>query len=458
MIIHEPIRILDAVTLLPVKDFDLSISIWRIIFEPIVGPMLFYLRAGNPVEEFFMLFIWIIIAAFILSLIRKISRHSIRKRLLKWVAMIPIAFSVWLAVLLMMIFAPLPSNRIANHNPDLILLGTHSHTHYSHDGLISQRDMKDWHENNGFDAFFITDHNHHEQTLKFIERQRQGKVSPDPLILCGEEFSGSNHILLLGFERNTITKGFTDEEAIDAIHDQSGSAIVAHWFEGERNSIQFYIDKGVDGFEIANQNDVFYPERVHKAIVQNCVDDDLLMIGSSDYHGYGTACFTWNALKIPGWHEMDYDDKTQSIMSIFRGHEQEKIQVIIYRDRSLIPKGQMVVSPLYFIYYYFRGLTVIQLFSWLIWIVIMIQLTNRRNTCKLCMYLKNHFLIRYGILGGIGSFILIATGLMLLAKVEGLGAYNDIHQEYGAPITLIGVGIFVYSLILMLIANKTQKK
>ncbi len=458
LLFHKPIQIVNAVTLLPAEDFGLSLSFWRILFEPIVGPMLFYLRAGNPVEEFFVLFIWIIIGMFIWILSRQSIGKSLWRRSLKWLSRVPIIFSVWLAVLLIMIFAPLPNNRIVNNNPNTILLGTHSHTHYSHDGLISQKDMKDWHEKNGFDAFFITDHNHHEQTLDFINQQRRGVVTAKPMILCGEEFSGSNHILLLGFEHNTITEGFTDQEAIDAIHAQDGSAIVAHWFEGERNSIQHYIDKDVDGFEVANQNDVFYPERIHTDIVQSCQENDLLMIGSSDYHGYGATCFTWNALNIPRWNSMDHIGKTQSIMNIFKEHDQSKIQVLIYRDRSPVPPGRLSVSPIYVFFNYFRGLTFTQLISWLIWSLLIIKLLKTRENCKLCIHMKKRALSKTGLTGLVSSFVSIVYGLILLGKVEGLAAYNDIHQEYGVPFTVIGVSLFIYSLVLIFIVKTVNRR
>ena len=45
---HYPIRIVDALNNEPVPGFGIDISAWRVIFEPLFGPLLFYLRADQP--------------------------------------------------------------------------------------------------------------------------------------------------------------------------------------------------------------------------------------------------------------------------------------------------------------------------------------------------------------------------------------------------------------------------
>jgi len=90
-------------------------------------------------------------------------------------------------------------------------------------------------------------------------------------MMVGEEFSGSNHMTLLGLKRNFITRGLNDQQVIDSTHNDKGIVIVAHWFDGERESIPFFLDMGVDGFEIANQaSELSYERRVFKAIKEAC--------------------------------------------------------------------------------------------------------------------------------------------------------------------------------------------
>ncbi len=48
---------------------------------------------------------------------------------------------------------------------------------FLHEGL------QKWHEKNGFDAFFITDHNHHQKTLEAVKAQEQGMLPGEPLMM-----------------------------------------------------------------------------------------------------------------------------------------------------------------------------------------------------------------------------------------------------------------------------------
>ena len=154
----------------PAELFTVAISPWRILLEPIVGPMLFYLRADQPVVEIGVLLVWAMGLMLLISVGGTIKSDGLRfstllRGLLRWLARLPILIIFWIALLAVIIFAPLPNNRIVNHDPDALLVNTHSHTEWSHDGLISQEKLMRWHAHNGFDAFFITDHNHHAKSL-----------------------------------------------------------------------------------------------------------------------------------------------------------------------------------------------------------------------------------------------------------------------------------------------------
>ena len=154
-----------------------------------------------------------------------------------WIIVLSLIVATWLGLLWLIIYLPLPANTIINNNEQTILINTHSHTEFSHDGIISTKGLQLWLKKNGFDAFFITDHNHHLQTMKAVQAQDQGTLPEEPLMIVGEEFSGSNHMTLLGLKRNFITRGLNVQQVIDSTHEDQGVVIVAHWFDGERESI-----------------------------------------------------------------------------------------------------------------------------------------------------------------------------------------------------------------------------
>ncbi len=454
---HYPIQIVDALTSDKVDDFGIHISKIKILFEPVVGPLLFYLRADQPLNELFVLMIWVMALVFIFSIFkgfrdaqRKILL-SIGKQLLLWLTKIPLIIIISLAILLLIIFGPLPSNTIINKTNDTILVNIHSHTHFSHDGIISPAGQIKWHGYNGFDAFFISEHKNHDKTLETVEAQKNGDLPAKPVVICGEEFSGSNHILLLGLKRDFKTRGLSDSASVDSAHANGALAIVAHWFEDEKRTIQYYIDCGVDGFEIVNQGEgLTYDRRIFNNIVDNCRKNNLLMLGSCDYHGYGSACFTWNALTIPGWHDFNDEEKRSSIISLLRGKNQDKVQVLTYRDRDIFDRDKLWISPILDFISYFRSLNFYQVFSWINWVFLFFLIKKYFIHRGAKDWLKKRPLFIWAGFGLISALFVLLLGIDFLIKAKPLIGYNEIYLEHGVPFVWIGIGFMIYSVILLI--------
>ena len=459
MLFHQSIQIIDALTSDPVPGFAVHISVWRMLFEPFTGPLLFYLRADQPWLEFTILLFWIIAISLIISLLGPVLSRKKRAgsfnvvRLLSWLKTAPLVVAIWLGLLWLIIYIPLPANTIVNQNEQTILINTHSHTEYSHDGIISTKRLLNWHKKNGFDAFFITDHNHHQKTLEAVMAQEHGLLPDEPLLMAGEEFSGSNHMTLLGLTRNFITKGLSDQQVIDSTHEDNGVVIVAHWFDGERESIPFFTDMGVDGFEIANQNiGLSYDRWIFQNIVEACTAKGLIMNGAADYHGYGSSCFVWNALEIPGWHQMEPREKRESIMQLLRQKDMSRISVLLYHDRNTFDRSRVLLSPLYNVVNYFRTLNVLQLLSWFLWLIILAILRNRlANRFKGSVSFRS-----MQTLALISTTFLLTNGILLKLKAQELTEYNDIYTEYSTLLLWCGAGFMIYSLILIFIELKRK--
>lgn len=462
LVFHHPIRIIDALSSEPVPGFDIKISAWRIISEPFTGPLLFYLRADQPFLEFIILLIWtlslLLVIPVITTLLKRDSRApgEIKHTFLAWLKSIPLIFGIWSGLLLVAVFASLPSNTIVNRLDDTMLINTHSHSEYSHDGIISQAGLQKWHERNGFDAFFITDHNHHEKTLEAVNAQEEGKLPDAPLILCGEEYSGSNHMTLLGLKRNFITRGLPDPQVIDSTHEDNGIVIVAHWFDGERKSIPWFIDLNVDGFEIANQAyGLTYDRQVYSNIVAACTSHGLIMNGASDYHGYGSACFVWNAFDIPGWNNMGNKEKRESILDILRRKDMSRIRVLLYDDRDVPERNLVFLGPLYTPVSYFRTLNLWQVLSWLIWLLIFRSISVFFADGKSLWQLSIGPVRVPVMLACVSSLCMTLLGVILLKRSRQLADYNEIYAAYGTIMLCIGAGLLAYIMILIIIEVKS---
>ena len=69
-IFHFPVHITDALTLETATDFDIHISIWRILFEPILGLMLFFNRGIYAIDEMQFGLYWVLIIFIAYTLIK----------------------------------------------------------------------------------------------------------------------------------------------------------------------------------------------------------------------------------------------------------------------------------------------------------------------------------------------------------------------------------------------------
>ncbi|MBN1997734.1 hypothetical protein JW935_09290 [candidate division KSB1 bacterium] len=439
---HRPAVIENVLTGAVEQDFIVHISLWRILFEPVVGPVLFFMRADQPLLHYFVLLVWTLVTTLTIQVIRGLIGKSLVKRIKTWAKQLPFLLSVFIALLVFMIFVPLPANTIKTMNNDWILVNIHSHSFFSHDGIISPKALSRWNRYHEFDAFFLTEHNHHKNTLELINANKDSLPSI-PLVMCGQEYSGSNHILLLGLTRAFTTKDMPDSVAIDSAHAQNGVAVVAHWFADRRKPVQHYIDCGADGFEIINQAEKRdYDRELFENIKDACIKNDLLLLGSTDYHGYGNVCMTWTAMKIPYWHLLNKESKQDSIMDILRHHRQDRIKVLEYRDR---PQGiNLIFGPIIQLFYYVHSLGFFQIISWMVWLGLLFMLSRHKKTKVLGLSV---------IVTGLNGIWMMIWGTVLLIYSIGLDK-NKVLLEYGLWLLVVGSLFFLLSFLLL----KRQKK
>lgn len=436
---HQPPQLIDVLSQQSVPYLEIRTSPWRIIFEPFLGPLLFYLRANHPLIEFTVLFIWIVLGLLVWTLFK--YKNPPFSGILRWLTMLPLWVMLMLGLMAFAVFLPLPADRLKNHDPERILVNFHSHSYYSHDGILSPQKVVRWHRTHSFDAFFLTEHNNHQMTLERVAAQRRGELPSTPLVLCGQEYSGSNHLLLLGLNKNVNTKDMPDSTAVQTAHQQNGVALVAHWFRKKPRPLDYYVRCGVDGFEILNQNEgLYYDRSVFEQIVRTCSSNGLLAVGSCDFHGYGNVCSVWNVLFIPGWHSMTPNGQYLSIMELLKTRDQRRISVVLYKDRHVI--DNILWSPPLTIIDYFRSLKTLQRLAWIIWLFVF-WLTMKKLAKKKQVYGRFMHLTAL-----ISSFWLIIWGGYFYYQSRILIGDNEIFHEYSLWFIFIGLAGSIFSLYL----------
>lgn len=441
---HLEIHIIDALSLKTVPAYDIHIPILRIIFEPILGLLLYLNRAIYPLQELPIALLWILVFYICLSLFKIFKIASVpyrRQTALRFLGNLPLLIGICFSVFVVILFIGLPNNTIVNNTSDEILVTSHAHTEFSHDGLISQEKMWAWHKRNGFDAFFITDHANHKKTLEFVTQQRNNQFPIDPLIMVGQEHSGSNHMSLLGLNGKFETKDKPDSLIVNLVHKHGGAVIVNHWFDGKGKDKEFYKDLGVDGFEIENVGkELYYDRTIFKDLKKFCEDNKLLMLGGLDFHGYGRACGIWNAFQIPNWHQMDPDKKENSILEIIRNRDQSRVKVLMYQDRPFYSGKNLLFQPFITVVNYFRTLNFWQVISWTLWLILFQLLWN---------YRREHFIPmhkRMALVGMLSSLFLIVLGLYYMVRANAVKGYSKVFAEYSSLLLIIGSIFMVYSL------------
>jgi len=464
LLLPYPVEIIDVLTLKSLPDFSVHIPVSRILFEPLFGIMLFLNRGLYAIDEMFILVQWVVVLFMIYTLVKYLTSKDGKRGkqfLIGQIVNTPFVIGVWFTFFVIILFLSpyFPSNTIVNNSSDKILVTTHSHTQFSHDGLISQQNLWKWHKYNNFDAFFITDHNTHNETLDFVNAQREGKFPTEPLVMCGEEFSGSNHLSLLGLKHNFITRGSSDSAVIAETRADGGAVIVNHWFDGEHKTLEYYRDLGVDGYEIANSaTETSYDRAVYKKIKSFCENNNLIMNAGLDFHGYGNVCTMWNAMEIPGWHNLSAEEKENSILNIIKSRDQNKLQVLEYHDRPYYKNANLFwIIPVHF-FNYFRTLNVYQVISWIVWILLIsfVVLKVKGNENLKNIFTDRNILLISGFAGGL---LMLAMGInyyLEIAKVA--GSDNDIYVEYSNLLFYIGAAYLIYSSVVGYFSFVRNKK
>ncbi|HNW58426.1 MAG TPA: hypothetical protein PKI62_01965 [bacterium] len=454
----------DALTGLPAPGYTLHMPLLHLLFAPVLGPLFFFSRADAPLTLILWLLLWLCLALLAAHMVK--ARCSglppggaILQGLAKGIYWLPVAFILVVAVLLIFLFSPFPGATIVPAAEEVVLVDFHSHSYHSHDGLLSPLRQLRWHKRNGFDAFFLTEHNTHRMTLELVAAQRAGQLESEPLLLAGEEYSGSNHLLLLGLTRDFTSKDYPDAAAIDSAHAQGGVALVAHWFAPQRNTrpLAEYAAMGVDGFEIANQAEgIFYPERYTRPLREAAAAKGLLLTGASDYHGYGPACLAWNALHLPGWRRLDPEARSRAILDLLRSRDQSRLQVLLYRDRRPIAPGLTWVAPFITLLDYFRSISAAEALSWLVWMALLALWGRFAPSIPERLRIPLSIQEEMAVAGAAAAAVTLLFGLWMLGQVPFLSGENRIFLKDGLWLSGTGILLFLYCIYLLKKLKKIQ--
>jgi predicted metal-dependent phosphoesterase TrpH len=123
----------------------------------------------------------------------------------------------------------------------------HVHTTYSHDSVITPKDLIFYAKKRGLDGVAVTDHDRIDGALKIAKET-------DFLIVPGIEISSLNgHIIGLNVDELVPAKLSVDE-TLDRIHDAGGIAVACHPVTFFKESLKGHISSRFDAVEVINSS------------------------------------------------------------------------------------------------------------------------------------------------------------------------------------------------------------
>ncbi|MDR1940994.1 MAG: hypothetical protein LBQ47_01550 [Endomicrobium sp.] len=392
---YNPMPLFDLVTGARTIDFSIKWPVIRIITEPFYA-FSFYALTMN--RDFYRPAViswasWTLAAAFLYCML---SGKSLFQTAVKLFYSLIILVTLFVFVALV----PLPGPSLVKPE-GYAAFDAHSHTVSSHDNISTARSNLKFHLSQGFDSFFITEHNNTVSFMNFPESAKFKTVFPgmqiqtkdkiSVLILSDKEFNAADY------------KDLRLEDLIKKAHRDDKLVIMPHWWKWHKFSFKQLADMGIDGFEIYNCGYRNFDPQEQKNMIAFAVKEKLLMVGSTDWHGWGYMTDVWTVFPK--------DEET----SLYRQlAAKPRTSVIVYRQEQDGSLPRFIFEPFAAFYYYVQNADLYAVLSFMIWIAIIGVVAANTVLSRLCGRL---------------SFALAAVFAVLLIYFTLLAlAYGDLNK------------------------------
>ncbi len=442
---HSSRELINAKTGLKAENVYLTVPLSAKIFAPFIDFPFYFYNFAEPKLQLSSWLIWLL-AIWLIVGFTKLRTSPLKKCLTLLRGIVVIIVSFLLFVLYLFLF-PLPQYSLNTKNPNEIFLDLHSHTIYSHDGGATLERSILWHLNCGFDGWATTEHNW-IGAAPIAQEEMLQKNSLDGFVIAGEEinFKGS-HINALGIKKDIDKNQYESlADLVKAVHRQKGVVIVPH-FWGKRKpplSLEDLAKANVDGFEIAGYSSRPLKLELKKEIITLCKKKNLVMVGGTNWHGWGSFCDVWTGFShphlIPPPSRGRSEERGKAILEALRKREVSRFRVITY-SKKFYTKSHYVFEPFIGTFAYLCSLDNWQRISWFFWIFI------------ICLFLrlikdKRQIAIFFWLLV---SLTLVAKGISLLNTYRMVNTVNNI-------LPAASKWLFLMAGVTMLLAITNKKK
>lgn len=321
--------------------------------------------------------VWLLVtfALIVLAIVGRSARaldwRSISLRLLRTFAWIFAFVAVTEALTILL---PRPMARLVTNDPNVVRVDFHSHTRASHDAAqwFTTERNREWHSSGGFDIAFLTDHvkwggaiearahnpiraGEGTSLLTAVEGHYQ-KVSTVMLALVQSDTSVMNGWGELHPGTPSIGREPVTIAALPGPIDKVAQAVAVPFPEFSGIELVDAAPRGLG--QLDRQEDSI------RAIARR---NRLLLVSSSNNHGWGRTVAAWNLVRISGWRSLPPDSVGKLLEAPFRARDTAAITIV----KRLRPRTHGLSLPLTLpvaAYQTAASLNMAERAVWLVWI------------------------------------------------------------------------------------------
>ncbi len=340
----------------PLADARVIWPLWRYAIEPFAAAAEYVLSFSRYIVQLCSWLAWLGTAAFIRTMLRKKKAGPSARAAL--IAMLAVISAVLLALIL-----PFPAPRLSVENGKVVDL--HSHTYYSHDGVMSPAQSLFFHRRLGFDSFFVTEHGHTDGFPHFSKEISGKEALPGMQISTKERVS-----LLVLADRPFDGRPYRDKtarEVIDKAHAAGFVVICPHWWKWRHFTWEELRQKGIDGFEVYNAGYRNFSDEERGRMTAFCRANGLVTTSSTDWHGWGYMSDAWTVLP-------DMEKNAGAAEVLGRLKEHGPMTPAALRRPQASGALRHIFEPFFGVYYYLSTLSVGRWLGWSLWILVFAML------------------------------------------------------------------------------------
>ena len=283
-------NIVDISTGEQLNNIILQWPVFRLFIEPFYA-FAYYILTMERTGYIFALISWLSWIVLITVILCRYNNFKLKDTVISCC----FSFFFFVSICCMIVILPIIGPKITNINGYRIV-DIHSHTISSRDNISSMVSSKNFHKNQGFTEFFVTEHDNTNGYKTIPESVGTEHIFPGIQIRTKDEVS----VLLLSkdyFEYEDF-RDKTIKELIDLSHSKDMLVVMPHWWKWRKKpDLQQLIDWGIDGFEIYNCGYRYISDQTRQEIIDICNKNNLPMFGTTDWHGLGYMTNVWTIIK-----------------------------------------------------------------------------------------------------------------------------------------------------------------